>query len=137
MLGTAESNAVAPPPVPERVGAEAPSALATQPLPFPERRLLAPNVLSVAHWNRLAEGELYAATPRMAWGPLLRRTFAVDVQQCPKCNGRLRLIAAIVDPPVARSILASLGLPTSAPVPARARDPTDLFHLDPGETYAP
>jgi hypothetical protein len=82
---------------------------------------LAPNVLSIAHWNRLAGGELYAATPRVAWGPLLRRTFAVDVQQCPKCHGRLRLIAAIVDPPVARSILACLGMPTTPPVPVRAR----------------
>jgi hypothetical protein len=67
----------------------------------------------------------------------LRRTFAVDVQECPKCHGRLRLIAAIVDPPVARAILSSLGMPTSAPAPARARDPTDLFELEPSETYAP
>jgi hypothetical protein len=94
-------------------------------------------VLSIAHWNRLAGGELYAATPRVAWGPLLRRTFAVDVQECPKCHGRLRLIAAIVDPPVARSILACLGMPTTPPVPVRARDPTDLFEHEPSETYAP
>jgi hypothetical protein len=94
-------------------------------------------VLSIAHWNRLAAGELYAATPRMAWAPLLRRTFALDVQECPKCHGRLRLIAAIVDPPVARAILTSLGMPTSAPMTARARDPTDLFEPDAGEMYAP
>jgi hypothetical protein len=61
----------------------------------------------------------------------------VDVQECPKCHGRLRLIAAILDPPVARSILARLGLPTRAPVPSRARDPTDLFELEPTEPYAP
>ena len=34
--------------------------------------LVAPNVLSVAHWNRLGEGQLYAAQPRVDWaiGPL-------------------------------------------------------------------
>jgi hypothetical protein len=67
----------------------------------------------------------------------LRRTFAVDVQQCPKCHGRLRLIAAIGDPSVARSILACLGMPTMPPVPVRARDPTDLFGHEPSETHAP
>jgi len=67
----------------------------------------------------------------------LRRTFAVDVQECPKCHGRLRLIAAIVDPPAARSILACLRMPTTPPVPVRARDPTDLFEHEPSETYAP
>ena len=128
---------ITPSPLPERVRGEAAAVVATRPLPSPEPTLLAPNVLSIAHWNRLAGGELYAATPRMAWAPLLRRTFAVDVQECPKCHGRLRLMAAIVDPPVARAILASLDMPTSAPVTARARDPTDLFALEPSETYAP
>lgn len=115
-----------------------PTAVANSPLPLQsvEPTLVAPNVLSVAHWSRLAGGELYAATPRMAWAPLLRRTFAVDVQQCPKCHGRLRLIAPIVDASVARSILQSLGIPTTAPAVARARDPTDLFELEPSESYA-
>jgi hypothetical protein len=88
--------------------------------------LLAPNILSVEHWSRLAEGELYAASRRIAWGPLLRRTFAVDVQECPNCHGRLRIIGTVVDPAAARAILLQLALPTSAPVPARARDPTEL-----------
>jgi hypothetical protein len=123
--------------LPERLRAETPSALATQPLHSAKATFEAPNVLSIAHWNRLAGGELYAATPRVAWGPLLRRTFAVDVQECPKCHGRLRLIAAIIDPPVARAILASLDMPTTAPVPSRARDPTDLLELEQSEPCAP
>jgi hypothetical protein len=73
----------------------------------------------------------------MAWGPLLRRTFDVDVQECPKCHGRLRLIEAIVDPPIARAILASLDMPTTTPVPSRARDPTDLLELEQCEPCAP
>jgi hypothetical protein len=128
---------VAPSPSPSRLRVETARVVATGPLASQEPTLLAPNVLSIAHWSRLAGGELYAATPRMAWAPLLRRTFAVDVQECPKCHGRLRLIAAIVDPPVARAILTSLGIPTSAPVLTRARDPTDLFEPDAGEMYAP
>jgi hypothetical protein len=136
--GTAASIAPSPPPsLPESLRAQTPTALATQPLPAAKATFVAPNVLSVAHWNRLAGGELYAAAPRMAWGPLLRRTFDVDVQECPKCHGRLRLIAAIIDPPVARAILASLDMPITAPVPSRARDPTELFELEPSEPCAP
>ena len=39
----------------------------------------------------------------------------------------MRILAGIVDPPVARAILQSLGLYVAAPVPARARDPTELL----------
>jgi hypothetical protein len=88
--------------------------------------LLAPNVLSVKHWSRLAEGALYTASRRVPWGRLLRRTFAVDVQECPKCHGRLRVIGTVLDPFAARAILARLALPTAAPSLARARDPTEI-----------
>jgi hypothetical protein len=92
--------------------------------------LLAPNTLSVRHWNRLAEGQLYAASRRIAWGPLLRRTFAVDVQQCPKCHGRVRVVGAVLDPVAAHAILVRLALPSAAPSLARARDPTELLESD-------
>jgi len=87
--------------------------------------LLAPSILAVAHWNRLMAGLLYAASPRLPWSQLLRRTFATDVEQCPKCHGRLRLIQSIAEPAVAHAILERLGIPTDAPTAARARDPTD------------
>ncbi len=51
---------------------------------------LAPNVLSVRHWDRLLGGALYAATPRVEWAALLRRSFDVDVMACANCGGRLR-----------------------------------------------
>jgi hypothetical protein len=86
---------------------------------------LAPNVLSVRHWDRLLGGVLYAATPRVEWAALLRRSFDVDVMQCPKCGGRLRVVAVITEREPVRRILAHLGLPTEATPPARARDPTD------------
>jgi hypothetical protein len=86
---------------------------------------LAPNVLSVRHWGRLLEGALYAATPRLDWASLLRRSFGVDVLECPKCHGRLRVLSVITEREPVQRILAHLGVPTEAPPLARARDPTD------------
>ncbi len=87
--------------------------------------VLAPNVLSVRHWDRLLDGALYAATPRVDWANLLRRSLDVDVMACAKCGGPLRVLAVITEREPVRSILARLGLPTAATPPARARDPTD------------
>jgi len=86
---------------------------------------LAPNVLSVRHWDRLLGGALYAASPRLDWASLLRRSFSVDVLACAKCGGRLRVLAVITEREAARRILAHLGQPTEAPPVARARDPTE------------
>ena len=86
---------------------------------------LAPNVVSVKHWDRLLGGALYAATPRVPWANLLRRSFCVDVLECPACRGRLRLRAVITERESARRILERLGMATGTPPIARARDPTD------------
>jgi len=86
---------------------------------------LAPGVLSVRHWERLLGGELYAATPRIDWASLLRRSMGVDVLECPRCRGRLRVLAVITEREPVRRILSHLGMPTEAPQLARARDPTD------------
>ena len=87
--------------------------------------LLAPNVLSVRHWERLLGGALYATTPRIDWATLLRRTWDVDVLACAKCGGRLRVLGCVTDPELGRAILDPLAMPTEAPRVARARDPTD------------
>jgi hypothetical protein len=60
----------------------------------------------------------------------MRRTFGIDVLACPRGGGRLRPIALIDQPAIAR-VLRYLGLPTLVPAAARAaplryRDP-DLF----------
>ena len=86
---------------------------------------LAPNILSVSHWGRLLGGLLYAATPRLDWARLLRRTFDVDILECPRCLGRLRVLAVISEREPVQRILRHLGLPTEPPPVARARDPTD------------
>jgi hypothetical protein len=88
---------------------------------------IAPNVISVQHWDRLLGGLLYAAQPRVDWATLLRRSFSVDVLECTKCHGRLRVLAVITERAAARRILAHLGMPTEPPPMARARDPTDDF----------
>jgi uncharacterized protein YbaR (Trm112 family) len=83
------------------------------------------NMLSVRHWDRLLGGVLYAATPRMDWARLLRRSLDVDVLVCPTCDGRLRVLAAVTERASVTRLLAHLGVPTEAPPVARARDPTD------------
>jgi hypothetical protein len=86
---------------------------------------LAQNVLSIRHWDRILGGVLYATTPRIDWARLLRRSLGVDALKCPKCHGRLRVLAVITESESVQRLLAHLGLPTDAPPLARARDPTD------------
>jgi hypothetical protein len=86
---------------------------------------LAPNVISVRHWDRLLAGLLYAVRPRVDWATLLRRSFSVDVMECAKCHGRLRIVAVIAEREPVHRILAHLGMPTEPPPVARARDPTE------------
>ncbi len=86
---------------------------------------LAPNILSVRHWDRLLGGVLYAVSPRIDWARLLRRSMGVDVLECPKCQGRLRVLAVITERQPVQRILSHLGMATEAPLLARARDPTD------------
>ncbi|MGO9833534.1 MAG: transposase [Polyangiaceae bacterium] len=91
---------------------------------------LAPNIISVKHWDRLLGGLLYAVQPRVDWATLLRRSLSVDVLECPKCHGRLRGVAVITEREPVRRILAHLGMPTDAPPVARARDPTEAEYDD-------
>jgi hypothetical protein len=101
------------------------AALAHPPAQSGDVNRLAPNVIAVKHWDRLLGGLLYAVQPRVDWATLLGRSFSVDVLECPKCHGRLRMIAVITERETARRILAHLGLPTELPPIARARDPTE------------
>ena len=51
----------------------------------------------------------------------MARTFEFDVLQCPRCGGRMKIIAAIESPEVARRILGCLGIVSRPPplLPAR------------------
>ena len=101
----------------------APSAVAVRAAVFAEDlaaqsdalEVLAPNILSLGHWARLHNGELYAAQPRVDWASLLRRTFDVDVKTCPKCSGRLEVRALVTDPMAAAAMLERLARPRAPP----------------------
>ena len=45
----------------------------------------------------------------------MRRVFEIDVLECPRCSGRMRVLAAIVTPEAIRAILDCLGLLPRAP----------------------
>ena len=62
-----------------------------------------------------------ASTRRTRWADLLQRVFEADALCCPRCGGRMRVLAAITEADVARRILASLNLPTRAPPLTRSR----------------
>ncbi|MDH5640369.1 MAG: transposase [Nitrospira sp.] len=42
---------------------------------------------------------------RLDWAALMLRVFAIDVLQCPRCTGRMRVIALITEPTVIRRVL--------------------------------
>jgi hypothetical protein len=56
---------------------------------------------------------------------MIRRVFAVDVLECPRCGGRMRILAAIQTPEAIRAILDHLGLPSRAPPITPARRPQE------------
>ena len=58
-----------------------------------------------------------------AWAQLMQRAFGIDVLACPRCAGRLRLVATVEDPQAVRAILESLGVAAEAPRPAPPRPP--------------
>ena len=60
---------------------------------------------------------------RLPWALLLKRVFMIDALTCPKCNGRMKILAAIVEPDAIRKILDQLGIPSEAPHRTAARPP--------------
>ena len=57
------------------------------------------------------------------WANLMRRAFGFDVLACPRCGGRLRLIALLDASVVTERILRHLGLPAEVPQARPARAP--------------
>lgn len=68
--------------------------------------------------RRRRGGKSAASVGRRSW-----RTFGIDVLACPRCGGRLRLIALIEQAAVIDRILRHLGVPTEIPAPRPARAP--------------
>ena len=105
-------TATAPPPA---VASSPPSTLPAS---------LDPTVITLKHWQRLLEGELYASSSRVEWAVLLRRTFGVDALRCPACDQRMRVLSTVTEPATVTKILSHLGMRTEPLPRARARDPT-------------
>jgi len=59
----------------------------------------------------------YAPRASRAWAELMRRAFEADVLACPRCGGRMVVLATIEDPAVIRRILTHLGLSTETGEP--------------------
>jgi hypothetical protein len=57
------------------------------------------------------------------WAELLRRTFGIDVETCPRCGCRMRLLALVTESNNVARFLRHLAEPTEPPRRAPARDP--------------
>jgi hypothetical protein len=66
---------------------------------------------------------------------LLKRVFAIDVLECARCHGPMRLVSVIDDERTARKILAHLGLPARAPPRGRAQPRRGQLELDSPTDY--
>ncbi|WP_437964504.1 hypothetical protein WMF04_33025 [Sorangium sp. So ce260] len=54
---------------------------------------------------------------------LLRRTFAIDVLECPACKGRMKRVAMVTEPRNIARFLSALGEPTDVPARSPNRGP--------------
>ncbi|WP_437915386.1 transposase [Sorangium sp. So ce302] len=57
------------------------------------------------------------------WAEILRRTFAIDVLECPACKGRMKLVAMVTEPRNIARFLSALGEPTDVPARSPNRGP--------------
>jgi hypothetical protein len=57
----------------------------------------------------------------------MKLTFGLDVLACPRCGGRMRYVATILDGQVARRILEHLQMPARAPPELPAREPPPFW----------
>jgi hypothetical protein len=65
---------------------------------------------------------------RILWSALLARTFGLNLETCPNCGGRMRMVAALTDPASVKTYLDGVGLESEIPTlkPARSPPQTEL-----------
>ena len=56
----------------------------------------------------------------MTWAQRLQRVFAIDIERCRRCGGRLRVIGSIEEPALIERILAHLEQRAAAHEPPRS-----------------
>jgi hypothetical protein len=83
----------------------------------PDRARIVPRSRAAAATGR---GELPATDRQraMSWAQRLKRVFAIDIETCRQCGGRLRVIATIEAPAVTERILEHLGRDAGSVDPA-------------------
>jgi len=82
---------------------------------------------------------------RLPCAVLLKRVFMTDAVTCPKCHGRMKILAAIIKPDAICKILEHLGIPSEAPALTAARPPpqaelsgaADLAEIDYADPPSP
>lgn len=87
------------------------------PTPSPEMAPTPPSATAAPAPTRRPRHHNYA------WAAIMRIAFELDVLSCPRCAGRLQLVACITQPLVIQAILRHLALPADAPDPRPARAP--------------
>jgi hypothetical protein len=86
-----------------------------------------------------------APVSRLPWALLLKRVFLTDALTCPKCQGRMKILAAVTKPEAIRKILDHFGIPSEAPRRISARPPpqaelvgtSDLAEVDYADPPSP
>jgi len=63
----------------------------------------------------------FPASVRISWARLLKRVFDIDIEHCSQCDGKMKIIAAILESSVIAKILDHLGLSSRAPPKAPAK----------------
>lgn len=86
----------------------------------PDRARVVPGTRSAAANKAKPCGEPLATDRQRAltWAQRLKRVFAIDIEVCRRCGGRLRVIASIEDPAVIERILEHLGRDAESVDPA-------------------
>jgi hypothetical protein len=64
-----------------------------------------------------------ARGPYRPWAELLKRTFGIDVLECPRCKGRMQLLAVVTDPKSIARYLRAIGEADDVPARAPSRGP--------------
>jgi Ribonuclease G/E len=74
-----------------------------------------PNILS-----------LFTKKYRLSWAALLARVYQIEIETCPNCGGRMKIMAALTEPSSVRRYLEDVGLSAKIPEISPARAPPQL-----------
>jgi hypothetical protein len=81
--------------------------------------------------NARSEASTTDGQRSLTWAQRLKRVFAIDIETCRRCGGKLRVIASIEEAAVIERILEHLGQPAESVDPGHASrappEPDRLF----------